>query len=273
MRKFSLAYLTMPGTDPVTQIRIASKCGYDYVSLRTIPLGLPGEPEYLLHRDQRLFSDVKKALSDYGLSILDIELARIREDLNTDLYEPEFEKAAELGARAVLGSVWSRDVSFYQKGVAKVADMAAKYGLSYHVEFLTWAGIRNLKEDVALIDSLQRPNLYCMIDTLHAHRSRVTPNEVLACSKKYFGMMHLCDGPAEIPDSIDHPDMFRVAREAREYAGMGGIDIAGYVNALPGIPLSIELPNLKLMEQYGAEGHAKMCLETAKAYLTNHAVS
>ena len=33
-RKFSLAYLTIPGTHPVDQIRIAAEAGYDFVSLR-----------------------------------------------------------------------------------------------------------------------------------------------------------------------------------------------------------------------------------------------
>ena len=33
-RKFSLAYLTIPGTAPVDQIRIAKEAGYDFVSLR-----------------------------------------------------------------------------------------------------------------------------------------------------------------------------------------------------------------------------------------------
>lgn len=40
-RKFSLAYLTIPGVDPFDQIRIAAEAGYDYVSLRTIPMGRP----------------------------------------------------------------------------------------------------------------------------------------------------------------------------------------------------------------------------------------
>ena len=40
-RKFSLAYLTIPGTNPMEQIRIAKETGYDSVSLRTIPLHLP----------------------------------------------------------------------------------------------------------------------------------------------------------------------------------------------------------------------------------------
>ena len=48
-RKFSLAYLTIPGTAPVDQIRIAKEAGYDFVSLRTLPMHLPREPEILLH--------------------------------------------------------------------------------------------------------------------------------------------------------------------------------------------------------------------------------
>ena len=43
-RQFSLAYLTVPGIDPVKQIKIAKKAGYDYVSLRTIPWGRPENP-------------------------------------------------------------------------------------------------------------------------------------------------------------------------------------------------------------------------------------
>ena len=31
--QFSLAYLTIPGIDPVEQIKIARDAGYDYVSL------------------------------------------------------------------------------------------------------------------------------------------------------------------------------------------------------------------------------------------------
>ena len=44
-RQFSLAYLTIPGIDPIHQIQIAREAGYDYVSLRTIPMGLEGEPQ------------------------------------------------------------------------------------------------------------------------------------------------------------------------------------------------------------------------------------
>lgn len=41
-RQIPLAYLTTPGFQPLKQIKIASEAGCGYVSLRTIPVGLPG---------------------------------------------------------------------------------------------------------------------------------------------------------------------------------------------------------------------------------------
>lgn len=40
-RTYFLAYLTVPGTDPMKQIKLNKQCGYDFVSLRTIPMHLP----------------------------------------------------------------------------------------------------------------------------------------------------------------------------------------------------------------------------------------
>ena len=66
-RKYSLAYLTIPGTDPVEQIRIAKETGYDSVSLRTIPMHLPGEPEFLPQKDPALFEAIRNALREYDM--------------------------------------------------------------------------------------------------------------------------------------------------------------------------------------------------------------
>ena len=121
-RKFSLAYLTIPGTAPVDQIRIAKEAGYDFVSLRTIPMHLPGEPEFLLHKDAKLFEETRQALKEYDMPVMDIELARVRPDLDINEYDPAFEKAAELGATDVLGSIWTRDKAYYIDQVAKIAE-------------------------------------------------------------------------------------------------------------------------------------------------------
>lgn len=276
-RKYSLAYLTLPGIDPVSQIKIAKETGYDSVSLRTIPMHLPGEPEFLLHKDNDLFEATKKALKEYDMPLMDIELARIRPDLDINEYEPAFEKAAELGGTDVLGSVWTRDKAYYVEQVGKVAEMAKKYGLKYNIEFLPWAGVRNLQEAITLVDTVKADNLFIMVDTLHAGRAGVTGDELARTDKKYFNFIHLCDGPAG-PDGdpvladINDELMLYTAREARFYPGEGVMDIASMVAALPDLPLSIELPNFKRIEELGQEGHARRCIETAKEYFAAHNV-
>ena len=129
-RKFSLAYLTIPGTDPVTQIKIAKEAGYDSVSLRTIPMHLPGEPEFLPDKDPELFEAIKKALKEYDMPLMDIELARVRKDLDIEEYRSAFETAAKLGATDVLGSIWTRDRAWYTDTAGRIADMAKEAGLS-----------------------------------------------------------------------------------------------------------------------------------------------
>ena len=276
-RKYSLAYLTIPGVDPVSQIKIAKETGYDFVSLRTIPMHLPGEPEFLPQKDPDLFAAIQKALKEYDMPLMDIELARIRPDLDIEEYRPAFEAAAKLGATDVLGSVWSRDKAWYTDTAGKVADYAAEFGLKFNIEFLPWAGVRNLQEDITLIDDLGRDNVFVMVDTLHAGRAGVTAKELARTPRKYFNFIHLCDGPAgpdgdPVLDNIKDDLMLYTAREARFYPGEGVMDIAGMVAAMPEIPLSIELPNLKEIEARGQKGHAARCLETAKAYFKAHGI-
>lgn len=277
MRKYSLAYLTIPGTDPMDQIRIAKECGYDSVSLRTIPMHLPGEPEFLLDKDPALFAATKAALREYDMPLMDIELARIRKDLDIAEYAPAFEKAAELGATDVLGSVWTRDKAWYTETAGRVADIAKQYGLRYNIEFLPWAGVRNLQEAITLVDDLGRDNVFIMVDTLHAGRAGVTAAEIARTAPKYFNFMHLCDGPAgpdgdPVLDNIKDELMLFTAREGRLYPGDGVMDIAGMVKAMPDCPLSIELPNLANIEKYGVAGHAKNCIEKAKAYFAANGI-
>ena len=77
---FSLAHLTALDCPPPQLIRIAAGAGYDFVGLRTIALGLPGEPRYDLNVDPLLGRETAAALADTGVKFWDIELARIVDD-------------------------------------------------------------------------------------------------------------------------------------------------------------------------------------------------
>ena len=270
-RKFSLAYLTIPGTGPVDQIRIAAEAGYDFVSLRPIPMHLPNEPLFQFDQDKKLFNEIKHALSGNNIRLLDIELARVREDLKVEDYESAFSAAAELGGTDVLSSIWSKDKAYYYNEFAKICDLAAKYSLRVNLEFVTFAGVATLVEAMDVLNTVERPNAYLMVDTLHAHRSRVSAEDIAKVEPSKFGFIHLCDGPGPIP-ALDDPSMIGVAREGRLYPGEGEIDLKSMFLAMPANPISIELPNSREMEKRGASGHAAQCLIKAKQYFAENGI-
>ena len=270
-RKFSLAYLTIPGTSPVEQIRIAAEAGYDSVSLRPIPMFLPNEPLFQFDKDPTLFNAIKRALSEHNMKLMDIELARVREDLKVEDYESAFAAAAELGATDVLSSVWTDNKAFTLENFGNICDLAAKYGLRVNLEFVTFSSTPGLEGALEILNTVNRPNAYLAVDTLHAHRSGVTAAAMAKVDPSLFGFIHVCDAPKAIP-SLDDPEMIGVAREGRLYPGEGGIDLKGMLLAMPENDISIELPNAKEMNERGALGHAIQCLVKTKLFMADNGI-
>lgn len=265
-RKFSLAYLTTPGIDPVEQIKTASQAGYDYVSLRTIPMGQEGEPQVHLEKDPDLMERVRQTLKDCGIKLFDIELLRIREDLPDD-YRAAFEKGAELGATQVLTSVWTRDRSLAVDRYGSFCEQAAQFGLTLNLEFPIVSELTSMKEAMELQDKVGAPNLKILMDMIYVHKTGVTPEDIRAAEPSRFGVIHLCDWPADMAGRQE----VEIVRGGRSYCGEGVVDLKGILKALPENVCSLELPNLKEIEARGRAGHAARCLETAKAFFAaNH---
>ena len=123
-RQFSLAHLTTLGCAPPEMTYIAARAGYDFVSLRPIYMGLPGEPNYDLANNKEMLRQTKRALASTGLKLHDIELARIYDGLDPKKYLPALEVAAELGGRSVLSSIWTPDRNFAVECYAELCQLA-----------------------------------------------------------------------------------------------------------------------------------------------------
>jgi sugar phosphate isomerase/epimerase len=246
---------------------IAARAGYDFVSLRLIPMGIPGEAAFL-PEDKAMIRKTKTALQETGVKFLDLELARILTDRDPRTYVAAMEAAAELGARHVISSAWTadrNDRSFIIERYAEICDLAKPYGLTVDLEFPTFSRLTNLQEAADIVRAADRPNCGILIDTLYVHFSRVGPDELTALPREWLHFMHLCDTSKEIPPTRD--GMVHVARDERLYVGEGCIDFAAIIERIPDdIPFSIELPNVKRVKELGYEGHARRCLETAKQY-------
>ena len=258
-REFSLAYLTLPGVEAMEQIRIAGECGYDFVSLRTIPMGQPGEPQLILEGNPQLTKAVKEQMDRFGVRLLDIELVRIREDLPED-YRAAFEAGAQLGATNVLSSVWTKDFSFAADRYGKICEQAAQFGLTVNLEFPIVSCITTFDGAVEMKKQVGADNLKIFVDTLYGHYDKLTPEKIGSIPEEDYGIIHLCDCPKGAADM----ELTHVVRAGREYCGQGEADLVTMLEALPKHPCAIELPNLANMEKYGAQGHAQRCLDAAK---------
>jgi sugar phosphate isomerase/epimerase len=268
-QQFSLAHLTVLGCPPPEMTYIAARAGYDYVSIRPIYMGLPGEPNYALAENRAMLKQTKTALATTGLQVHDIELARIFEGVDPKSYVPAMEVAAELGAKAVLSSIWGGERAFYVEKFGELCDLAKPFGLTVDLEYVPIASVRNLAQAVDVLQTIRRDNAGLMIDMHHFHRAGDDPASLDALPREWFHFAHLCDAPAEIP--TERQEMIRILREARLYVGEGGIDVAAILKHIPHCVYSIELPNKARHEELGYAEHATRCLETLKAYLARNA--
>jgi sugar phosphate isomerase/epimerase len=267
--EFSLAHLTVMGCPPPEMIYVAARAGYDYVSLRTIFMGLPGEPDYGLAANAALLKKTRRALDATGVRLHDIEVARVHDGVDARKYVPEFAVAAELGARAVLSSIWSADRAFSLDKFGEICDLARPFGLTVDLEAVPIAAVRDLAGALDVLRTVGRDNAGLMVDTHHFHRARDKAADLAAVPREWFHFAQICDAPGEIPS--DREEMIHVLREARLYLGEGGIDVADILRQIPRVPYSIELPHLERAHEMGYAEHAFRCLESARAYLAAHA--
>lgn len=264
-REYSLAHLTVLGCSPPQAVEIAARCGYDFIGLRTIPLGLPGEPQYALDADGALLAATAKALKDTGVRLLDIEVAVLGEDRDVRGYERAIEVAGGLGAQHVLCNGWSGDRRLLQDQFDALCDLASPYGVTVNCEFVTFTQIPNLRDAREIVEASGRANAGVVIDTLHFGRSKTRLEELDSVHADRVHYLQLCDGAF-----VDRPTVEQLkhtARAERLYPGEGPSPIREIVERFPGRPLALEIIHDERIRQLGYEQFAKTCLERTRRYL------
>ena len=263
--EYSLAHLTVLGCPPPEMVYVAARAGYDYVSPRLIYMGLPGEPNYALAENPDMLRATRRALADTGMKVHDIELARVYDGMSPADYLPAMEVAAELGARAVLSSIWTPKLDYAAEKFGEICDLAGQFGMSVDLEFVPIARVNTLRKAVDLLRAVNRSNAGLMIDVHHFHRALDKPEDLDGLPVEWFHFAHLCDAQGEIPG--DRAEMTRILREERLYVGEGGVPVADILNRLPKMVYSIELPHSVRASEFGYAEHAFRCLESARNYM------
>ncbi len=261
---YSLAHLTLIDCTSPELIYIAARAGYDAVSPRFIPMNVPGE-FVQSPVDKAHVQATRTALDVTGLQVLDVELARITEDIDPRSFEPALEIGGELGTRRMIMSAWTNsrdDRNFLIDVYSETCELAEPYGLTVDLEFPSFSRLRTLDEALDIVRAAKQPNGGILVDTLYLHLSRVDIGELLHVPANLLHVLHISDCLPGIADT--RAGMIQLARDARLYPGEGWIDFAGIIERMPPVDYSIELPNRSRVEELGHEEHARRCLQHAR---------
>lgn len=242
--RLSLAFLTLHDCSPVEAVRVAALAGYDMLGLRLLPSAQREAPHPLME-DASVRRDVRAALADTGVTVGDVEIARLGAAADIEDFEPFLERAAELGARHVLVAGDDPDTGRLTASFAAFCRLCRGFGLTADLEFMPWTMVPDLASARTIVEAAGEDNGGVLVDALHFDRCGATLEELRVLPSRYINYVQICDGPAEY--GRDHAELIRIARSARLLPGEGGIDCIGLIGAIPdGVTVSVEVANHEL---------------------------
>lgn len=263
---FSLAFLTTFEASPVEAVRIAAAAGYDMVGLRILPAAASGEPDYPLLTDDRTLREVLAALADTGVTVGDMEIIRLKDENDWDLFARFCERGAALKAKHVLVAGDDANPARLTESFARFCEIAAKHGLSADLEFMPWTAVPDAAAALKIVEGAGQSNGGVLVDALHWDRSGTTLGDIGALPRNRLHYVQFCDGA--VPYDPSDEELIRVARGERLMPGEGGVDLPGLAQAIPeDITISIEVPHRALATRIDALGRASMAIAATRAIL------
>ncbi len=240
MPALSLHHLTMIEVHPLQLIDAAAAGGFDYCGIRLVA-PRPGDPLVDIAGDAGTVRQVGRRLKEAGISLLDIEAIWLSPDTSLDTLRLPLEVGAGLGAKYVL--VVGNDADRVRLGgnFSALCEMAAGFGLTVMLEFISYCSIGSLSEARAMVEGSGRANAGVLIDTLQFFRCGTQPRDLDGLAPGLFRYMQLCDAPLRGPESLEARR--HEARTDRRLPGQGELPVAELLRHLPpAIPLALEAP-------------------------------
>jgi sugar phosphate isomerase/epimerase len=258
-RALSLAALTVIELPPPDIVVVAATAGYQHVGLRLIP-ATPDERSYPVIGDTPMVRELKARLRDGNVSVLDVEVFRLKPETSVQTFLPAIETAASLGTRHLLTTGQDPDSNRLADRFAELCDIAASFGLTADIEFMPWTETSTLDEAKGLLSAANRANGGLLIDSLHFDRTGARLEDLATVPKNCLHFIQLCDAPAAHPQTTE--GLLFQARNARLAPGLGELDLVGLVRALPPeLPISLEVPDAAMAQQVPALERARAALK------------
>ncbi len=239
-RLLSLAHLSLIACSPEQLVRLAAEADFGHVDLRLSP-ATPTDRVYGDDERMQLCRALLPLLRQTGMKVWDVEIVRVNERTRPEDHLPLMEAASLLGARRIKTVCDCEDPVLSAALLARLADLAAAFGLTVDLEYMVFSGVKSLRAALAIVDTASQPNLQVLVDALHWMRAGDTVADIRAAPPDSVGYVQLCDGPALGPS--EREALIAEARTRRLPPGEGEFPLRALLDAMPaGCPVSIEVP-------------------------------
>ncbi len=229
-RLLSLAAGTVLDVDPPDAVDVAAAAGWDAVGLWFDPVTWTPSRA----------AAVARRLDATGLTALDVEPVILGrgDDHGNELVEV----AVELGARHVLVASGPAARGEIVDRFGALCARAAGTGIVVVLEFLPIFSVATLAAAVGIVEEVGTGGV--LVDTLHLARSGGTPAD-LAAVRHLLPYLQLADAAAEPPTSLREE-----ALHGRMLPGAGALPLRDVLDAVPSVPVSVELRSQALMDAH-----------------------
>jgi sugar phosphate isomerase/epimerase len=225
---------------PLDLIEAAGEAGYDGLGLRLYPS--PALPYHPVVGDAPLVRQMKRALADASLKVLDIYTFYLQPATRLDDFTPALALGAELGAGYAL--VQGADPSWPRllENFAGFCERARCFGLTASLEFVPQRDLATLAQALQLIDESGQPNAAICVDPLHLARGAGAPHDLRNLDLRLLPYIQFSDGML----AEGEPDLAvarRIGVGERRLPGRGMLPLADLLDVAPDdLLLSIEVP-------------------------------
>ncbi len=262
-----LAPTSLVDATPLELVAAAAGAGYDGIGLRLN--ASPGLPFHPVVGNAPLVRDIRRALDDSGLEVLDVYSFYLQPATDLRDFTPALELGAALGAKYVLTMGDDPEWPRLADNFGRFCDAAASFGLTCAVEFAVMRPLASLAQSVRLIEESARANAVICLDPLNFVRGGGVPADVKALDPRLFPYAQISDGVLG-PGEPDPAALGRMGPNQRRLLGEGVVPVAAILDALPeGLPLSVELPPAKGARPPPAEW-AKATAENVRRFLAGY---
>ena len=259
---YSLAYLTSAPMHPPDAVELAGKLGYQAIGVRIMPAA-PGGDFSPLTLDAAMLRETVRRIEATGVTVFDVEIARLGAQSKIDDFAPLLETAGKLNARAILVAGDDPDEARLTDLFAQFCRAAAPYGLTADLEFMPWTAVKNAKAALRIVTNAGEPNGRILVDALHAARSATTLDDIANLPKGLLSYAQLCDAPAGVPKRTRNSSTPPEARGSSP-AQAASISADWSARCPAGLPLSLEIPNDEWLPKLGAEEWGRRALTAAR---------